>query len=232
MARTKEEKCTEKCTCYQYQDDDDWVRKSLERLAGILELGENYKLMGGDKNDQNWSTECPLCHKGKKPGMDEQYAFEQAVLKERSRMERSGFRAVPAPCLYKRGSDPNCKRCRNGWCVCWCPDLILFSEKEKKLWVVEVMTMHESVSEGNRRWRKWERRKKIKEKAEKFFGFIPKGWNSWLVLVELKGGIHDVKGIEQDLDLSPSDSIVDLITKGEDIYIRGRKKLGVVLRKS
>jgi len=212
MTRTEEEKCTEKCTCYQ----DRWVRESLGRLAGILELGENYKLMGGDKNDQNWGTECPLCHKGKKTGMDEQYAFEQAILQEKPEMQKLRLRAVPAPCLYKKGSGSECK---NGWCRVLCPDLILFSKLQQKLWVVEVRTSKRSGG--------------LEKQGKKIFDLIPMEWRLEVVRVRLEEGLKTPEAIKSYFNIGSSDSpsLVSLIT-GEISGKLSRMCIGKKAKKS
>jgi len=255
MAKIEEEKCT----CYRNDNDkDSWASKSLDKLASILKLGENYKLMGGDKAPD---TKCPLHHIDE-PGYAEQYAFEQAVLQEvlqeKSEIERSRLHAVPAPCLYKRKDEAtpggNCREGEDGrWCQHACPDLILFSEDKKKLWVVEVMAISEDAEKDVRDKQKKKKRKDARETAKKFFEnrgkvkgskgedikeeeetiSIPEGWSLEVVLVELKIGIKTAEDVKQDLELSSSDSdsVVNLITRGRGKFIRGRKRLEVVLRK-
>jgi len=193
--------CPGREVCECYKNPNSWVWGCLKKLKAILEPPQgNYELWAGN-DERNTDKKCPLLDH-QKMGWCEQYAFEQAVLN--GALQRSRPYVVPSPTLYQNKA------------TFWCPDLILFNEEEKKLWVVEVTVIHEHTR--NRKSRRGEEKDDINTAKNKLFdnGLIPNGWNLEMFLAILEEGINSVKSVEQYFNL-PSNDIVDFITKGKTI---------------
>jgi len=191
--------CPEEKECKCYKDPDSWIWVHFNKLKGdILNLQQgNYELWAGN-DERNTDKKCPLLDRDEE-GWCEQYAFEQLVLSEVSEMQGMGLYAVPSPSLYENKTSA------------WFPDLVLFNEKEERIWVVETTTIGtEQAIEVYKR----QKLQKVRELLSR--GLFPKGWELEIVFAILTKGMNRQELVreyfKEEIEGHHPPSMVGLIT--------------------